>query len=124
MTDNRIIDGMPVRQWLQIRKEAGLKIDPETAEVHQDWGNELDPYGVYGPPDDPEEQWYSCARLYWARSPGSEIWVSFYDLPEATCDALWEKHSRKQAFPAELEVPPTTTPDANTVVVANGPRTS
>src|SRR5262249_38080334 len=33
--------------WLAIRKEAGLKIDPQTAEV--DWGYALtlDPYGVY-----------------------------------------------------------------------------
>ena len=79
---------MTVEQWLAIRKEAGLKIDPETAEVDQDWGNELDPYGVYGPPDDPEEQWESCGRLYWARSPGSDIWVEFGDLPEATRTAI------------------------------------
>ena len=26
-----------------------------------------------------------------ARSPDSDGWVSFYDLPEATCDELWRK---------------------------------
>jgi hypothetical protein len=30
------------------------------------------------------------------------VWVSFYDLPDATRDALWKKHQSKLAFPAEL----------------------
>ena len=33
--------------WLAIRKEAGLKIDPETAEVECVYALTLDPYGVY-----------------------------------------------------------------------------
>src|SRR5262249_47340067 len=40
-------DQMPVKQWLAIRKEAGLKIDPETAEVTWIFVFELDPYGVH-----------------------------------------------------------------------------
>ena len=39
--------------WLAIRKEAGLKIDPETAEVEWIYALTLDPYGVY--PEMPEE---------------------------------------------------------------------
>ena len=31
--DKHLIDQLTVEQWLAIRKEAGLKIDPETAEV-------------------------------------------------------------------------------------------
>ena len=34
-------------QWLAIRREAGLKIDPETAEVDWTYGQTLDPYGVH-----------------------------------------------------------------------------
>ena len=46
-------DQMSVEQWLAIRKEAGLKIDPETAEVMWTYAQTLDPYGVY--PDLPVE---------------------------------------------------------------------
>ena len=93
-------DQMPVEQWLAIRKEAALKIDPETAEVDWTYGLTLDPYGVY--PDLPEE-YRQVGREYFACSPGSDIWVSFYDLPDATRDALWERHKRKLAFPAGFE---------------------
>lgn len=86
--------------WLAIRKEAGLKIDPETAEVEWIYAHTLDPYGVY--PELPEEC-QQVGREYFARSPGSDVWVDFGDLPEATRDALWKKHRRKLAFPAGLE---------------------
>jgi hypothetical protein len=71
--------------WLAIRTEAGLKIDPETAEVEWEYAQTLDPYGL--DPDLPEE--CQCVgREYFARSPGSDVWVHFGDLPEATRDAL------------------------------------
>jgi hypothetical protein len=85
--------------WLAIRKEAGLKIDPETAEVEWIYAHTLDPYGVY--PELPEE-YQQVGREYFARSPGSDVWVEFGDLPEATRDALWKKHRSKLAFPAGL----------------------
>jgi hypothetical protein len=91
---------MTVEQWLAIRKEAGLKIDPETAEVDWNYAQTLDPYGVHG---DLPEDCRQIGREYFARSPGSDIWVSFIDLPDATREALWEKHKRKLAFPAGLE---------------------
>ena len=92
-------DEMPVEQWLAIRKEAARQIDPETAEVMWEYVEMADPYGV--DPDLPEE--YECiGRGYFASSPGSDVWVSFRDLPEATRDALWKKHSSKLAFPAGL----------------------
>jgi hypothetical protein len=34
-------------QWLAIRKEEGLKINPDTAEVYGEYGFPVDPYGVY-----------------------------------------------------------------------------
>jgi hypothetical protein len=53
-------------KWLATRKEAGLQIDPKTAEVHWGWGQICDPYGI--DPDLPEE--YDCiGRIYFARSP-------------------------------------------------------
>jgi hypothetical protein len=75
-------------QWLAIRKGAGLLIDPETAEVMWVYGQTLDPYGVY--PDLPEEC-RQVGREYFARSPGTDVWVSFDDLPDATRNALREK---------------------------------
>jgi hypothetical protein len=35
-----------VEEWLAIRKEEGLKIDPDTAEVNWHYAQTLDPYGV------------------------------------------------------------------------------
>lgn len=90
-----------IRQWLAIRKQEGLKIDPETAEVDWVYGCVYDEYdlGI----DLPEEL-RVVGRIHFARSPGSEIWVEFYDLPETTRETLWEMHRRKLSFPAGLEV--------------------
>jgi hypothetical protein len=43
-------------------------------------------------------------RVYFARSPDSDIWVCFYDLPDATRKALREKHKGTLAFPAGLSL--------------------
>jgi len=91
-----------VKEWLAIRKEAGLKIDPETAEVAWIYAQTLDPYGVHE--DLPEE--YDCVgREYFARAPGSDIWVCFGDLPNEIRERLWERHGRALSFPAGLFVP-------------------
>jgi hypothetical protein len=82
-----------------LRKAVGLQIDPATAEVEWTYAHTVDPYG--DDPDLPEE--YRCVgREYFARSPGSNVWVSFHDLPEASRDALWDRHKSKLAFPAGL----------------------
>ena len=83
---------LTVEQWLAIRKEAGLHIDPDTAEVMWLYAQTLDPYGI--DPDLPEEL-KQIGREYFARSPASDVWVSFYDIPDATRDALWEKHTHR-----------------------------
>ena len=69
-----------------LRKAVGLQIDPETAEVEWTYAQTLDPYG-----DDPNlpEEYQQVGREYFARSPGSDVWVWFGDLPKATRDALW-----------------------------------
>jgi hypothetical protein len=82
------ITEMPVEEWLAIRKEAGLKIDPETAVVMWTYAQVLDPYGVYPPPSDECD---AVGRAYFARSPKSDIWVCFYDLPIAVSNRLWER---------------------------------
>jgi hypothetical protein len=89
-----------VERWLATKKEAGLEIDPETAEVRWEYGQVMDPYGVHK--DLPEECW-QVGRQYFARSLGSDIWVHFHDLPDDTRDALWKRHQSKLAFPAGLE---------------------
>jgi hypothetical protein len=90
-----------VEQWLASRKEAGLKIEPETAEVCWEYAQVADPYGVRS---DLPEECQQVGRAYFARSPGSDIWVHFHDLPDDTRNALWERHRSTLAFPAGLEV--------------------
>jgi hypothetical protein len=72
------------QEFLSIRKEAGLKIDPATAEVTWQYAQILDPYGIYDLC--PEER--CIGRVWFARDPDSDIWVSQYELPSATLDAL------------------------------------
>jgi hypothetical protein len=88
-----------VEQWLAIRKEAGQQIDPETAEVDWIYAQTEDPYNVR--PELPEEH-QQVGREYFARSPGSKVWVCFRDLPEKVRDALWKKHKSRLAFPTGL----------------------
>ena len=90
---------MTIEEFVAIRKEAGLKIDPETAEVCWVYAQCGDPYGI--DPNLPDE--YCVGRAYFARSPNSDIWVEFGDLPKTTRDELWQKHKRRLAFPAGLE---------------------
>jgi hypothetical protein len=74
-------------EFIEIRKQAGLKIDPETAEVaswHVDMQN---PYGVY-----PTAEEYCVGRDHFVRAPGSDIWVWSGDLSEE----VWEKIVKKQ----------------------------
>ena len=89
--------GREREEFLAVRKEAGLKIDPKTAEVDWSYAGVGNPYGIF-----PGEPW-CVGRAYFARSPGSDVWVEFGDLPEATRDALWKKHWRRIAFPAGLD---------------------
>jgi hypothetical protein len=98
-----------IEEWLAIRKAEALKIDPDTAEVDWEYGQTLDPYGVY--PELPEE-YQQVGREYFARASGSEVWVNFGDLPQETRDRLWIRHSRKLAFPAGLEGFPETGPES------------
>jgi hypothetical protein len=52
-------------------------------------------------PDLPEE-YQQTGRVYFARSPGSDVWVWFGDLPEGTRTALWQRYKSRLMFPAGL----------------------
>src|SRR6516165_295370 len=98
VSENR--DTVTIRTELfhALLQAAGREINPETAEVEWCYGEISDPYGVH---DVPKEYQCSC-RNYFARAPDTNLWIEFDDLPEATQDALWKKHSSKLAFPAGL----------------------
>jgi hypothetical protein len=90
---------MTIEQWLAIRKDAALVIDPQTAEVEWRYAQTFDPYGV---DRDLPEEYQQVGRAYFARDPGSDVWVWFGDLPVKVRDALWERHQSKLAFPVGL----------------------
>jgi hypothetical protein len=94
-------DEITTEQWLAIRKEAGLRIDPDTTEVCWKYAPTLDPYCI-----DPElpEECQIVGREYFARNPESDIWVHFFDLPDTTREALWEKHKRSLALFVRLRL--------------------
>jgi hypothetical protein len=106
-----------IEDWLKLRKEAAKDIDPETAEVMFGYAQDGDPYGV-----DPHLPLDSVGRVYFARAPGSDIWVWFGDLPEATEEVLWDKHKRKLAFPAGVPCDPLWPGNLEAPLPNTGPR--
>jgi hypothetical protein len=101
MKEPRRLTDQELTEFRSIRTEAEQHIDPITAEVEWTYAQTMDPYGI--DPDLPEE-YRQVGREYFARSPGSDIWVWFGDLPEAISSALWERHRGTLAFPAGLPV--------------------
>ena len=87
------------KPFLADRVRAASEIDPETAEVLWCYINVRDPYEICDP-----EEGEVVGRGHFARRPGG-TWVCFYDLPDATRDALWQKHHQELAFPAGLLAP-------------------
>jgi hypothetical protein len=91
---NETIDGLPVLKGIidkrrreiamdrENRKEAGFKIDPETADVIINRGDIGDPYGYY------PGTFICMGKNYFARSPDGDKWVEFGDLPDSTCERL------------------------------------
>src|SRR5262249_22853760 len=66
------------------QQAAGRHIDPETAEITFEWGQTNAPYGI--DPELPED--HCVGRNYFARALGSDVWVSFCDLPDPMREAL------------------------------------
>jgi hypothetical protein len=93
-------------EFCNLRKEAGRHIDPETAEVAWAYISTDDPYDVvpeeYNSIFERDEYDPCVGRGYFARAPGSSVWVEFGDLPDAVAETLWNKHHKKLVFPAGL----------------------
>jgi hypothetical protein len=88
-----------LKEFRECRRDAGRKIDPETAEVRGFYGQILDPYEI--DPLLPEE--CQCGGWnHFARSPGSDIWVEFGDLPAAIRDALRKRPRASDELPDDL----------------------
>ena len=65
---------------------------------HWTYAQTLDPYGIF---TEPPDECVQVGREYFARSPGSDIWVQFGDLPEATRDLLWERIAKARISPTD-----------------------
>ena len=81
-------------QHFKVLLEAAQHIDPETAEIKSEDVPFLDPYGVFL--DIPND--HNVRRHYFARAPGSDIWVAWEHLPLNVEFGLWRKH--KETDPA------------------------
>ena len=92
-------------QFKAKRREEGLKIDAETAEVAFWYTQVVDPYEFW---DKIDPEFDAVGRSYFARNPGSNTWVEFGDLPDETRETLWRTHHQSLAFSAagmlEVEV--------------------
>jgi hypothetical protein len=95
-------DPQAIEVYIKRVQEEALKIDPATAEIDR-WRvpAALNSYGFYPEPLDEnqsfkdqtagpfEKQIDISTRLTWfARSPGSDLWIEFDNLPEAVRSAL------------------------------------
>jgi hypothetical protein len=85
--------------WHALLEIAGRQIDPETAEVCSMHRQVVDPYGVY---PDLSDECDCVGRCYFARAPGSRVWIEFGDLPEATREALWMR-ARDKHLPSIID---------------------
>ena len=81
------------RQRLETHLEARQLIDPETAEVKCQPARAGDPYGVF----QNAAELGRVKRTYFARSPGSDIWVEWDHLPTEVQFRLWRKHKKADA---------------------------
>ena len=79
--------------FLAMYKEAGRKIDPETADIKMKEVCQGDPYEIYSYSEIPPELNVGDWQCFF-RSPGSDIWVNESDIPEITREALWKKTAK------------------------------
>ncbi len=98
------LEGMEIREWLAIRREEALKIDPENVEMCRHYRYNGDPYFV--DPNCPEE-WCYLDKAYFVSTHGSEMWVWDGDLPEETRKRIWNRPLKPVSSPAvtDLEIP-------------------
>src|SRR5262245_33944785 len=82
-----------IEAFLAIRKEAAKAINPATAKVRSAYGRAFDPYGVDS--ELPDELRDCIGWNYFARTPGSKVWVSFDDLPASVVHELTRRIERR-----------------------------
>jgi hypothetical protein len=93
--EEELLVSIRLKYFKRLLRIAGQQIDPETAEVEWTYIHLIDPYGVL--PQEIIDHDDCVGRGYFARAPGSDLWVEFDDLPDATVEALWQKtESRKE----------------------------
>src|SRR4051794_264521 len=85
-------DENALEEMWRIRKEAALAIEPETAEVHWEYGVIMDPYRE----KNLSEAHKQIGRLWFARAPESDISVSFHDLPEVVTRSLQQREIHEE----------------------------
>jgi len=73
-------------QQLKLYRNEARLIDPETAEIKSQNVPAMDPYRLFL--EEPNDE----ILQYFARAPGSDIWVAWQDLPQEVEFALWLKH--------------------------------
>ena len=92
---------LSTEQLAAMRKEAGLRIDPQTAEVT--WTFAYVPFDPYSDGLLVPEEYKQVGRAYFARSPESDVWVWFGDLPQETQTRLFEaSRARETLLDSEL----------------------
>jgi len=64
----------------------------------------LDPYNVLDEWELPEE-FHQVGREYFARAPGSDVWVHFSDLPDAVGERIWARLRSPARADVDDEVP-------------------
>jgi hypothetical protein len=86
-----------MKQFHALREQAGFLIDPMTAEVDSWWQALGDPYCLRPYPEE------ACiGREFFVRAPGSDEWVWFGHLPDATLAALRKRLAGRTAlFPED-----------------------
>jgi hypothetical protein len=97
--------------WVEGRKAAGQRIDPDTCEACWHHGDILDPYGLYtavrastGEPT-PETNF---GRIYFVRSSEEDGWVALGDLPDdLSSEVVARLRARADAWDQENVVAPT-----------------
>jgi hypothetical protein len=98
-----------VKKFLAEVKRAARKLDPATAEVRRFSANAFDPYEFYPLCDMDGEDvaesgeivnyqiMYDHTTYYFARTPGSDMWVCEEDWPKRTYKALEKRGALKEA---------------------------
>ncbi len=87
------------RKRFERRQWAAPRIDPATAEVWWTYVQDADPYGEYDLT--PEEQ--QVGRCWFVRDPDDGVVVSYYDLPDATWEAIQQRPA--SSFGADEDIP-------------------